>query len=231
MIDFNRKQVFTFDCYGTLIDWETGILETLQPIMRRYGLSPSDNHLLETHARFEEELERGPYQTYRNILAACLHGIANRYGFKPSPDEVLDFSASVEHWPAFPDSAKALADLKKRYRLAPITNCDDDLFAFSNRKLGVAFDWIITAQQVQAYKPSLFNFYYAFGKIGVPRENILHVAQSLFHDHVPAKQLGLESVWINRRMGKEGLGATPAAEAKPNLEVPDMKTLAEMALA
>lgn len=230
MIDFSNKQVFTFDCYGTLIDWETGLLEALRPILRHYQIELSDNQMLEIYAGFEAEAELGPYQTYRNILASGLRSMGNQYGFKPSPEQLTAFSGSVEHWPAFPDSAKALAELKRRYKLAPITNCDDDLFAFSNRKLGVEFDWIITAQQVRSYKPSLFNFYYAFGKIGLPRQNILHVAQSLFHDHVPAKQLGLDSVWINRRMGKAGMGATPAAEAKPDLEVPDMNTLAELAL-
>jgi 2-haloacid dehalogenase len=140
------------------------------------------------------------------------------------------FGQSVGDWPAFPDSAEALARLKQRFRLAVITNCDDDLFAMSNRRLGVEFDWIITAQQARSYKPSKRNFELAFSTIEVPRERILHVAQSLFHDHVPAKELGLSSVWVDRRRGKQGFGATPPAEAAPDLTVPDMRTFAELAV-
>ena len=124
----------------------------------------------------------------------------------------------------------ALAALAGRFRLAVITNCDDDLFAASNRRLGVTFDWIVTAQQAESYKPSHRNFELAFERIGGPRERILHVAQSLYHDHVPAKELGLQSVWINRRAGREGSGATPPAAAAPDATFPDMASFAESAL-
>ena len=135
----------------------------------------------------------------------------------------------MSDWPAFDDSADALAALKARFRLGVITNCDDDLFADSNRRLGVEFDWVITAQQAQSYKPGLRGFELAFERIDVPRERILHVAQSLFHDHVPAKRIGMTSVWINRREGRAGLGATPQAEARPDLTVADMRTFAALA--
>ena len=115
--------------------------------------------------------------------------------------------------------------LGRRFRLAIISNTDDDLFARTNQQLDVAFDWIVTAQQVKSYKPSLNNFRQALAHIGLPTEQVLHVAQSLFHDHVPAKQLGLETVWVNRRHGKAGSGATPMADARPDLEVPDLATL------
>jgi 2-haloacid dehalogenase len=146
-------------------------------------------------------------------------------------DAARTFGASVGDWPAFPDSADALTRLKQRYRLGVITNCDDDLFARSNRRLGVTFDWVITAQQVGSYKPNPRNFEVAFQRMGVPRDRILHVAQSLFHDHVPAKRLGLTTAWINRRHDRSGSGATPPAEAKPDLETPDMATFAELATA
>jgi 2-haloacid dehalogenase len=119
--------------------------------------------------------------------------------------------------------------LKHRFRLGVITNCDDDLFAASNRRLGVEFDWVITAQQAGGYKPRRENFELAFERIDVPRERILHVAQSLFHDHAPAKALGMTTVWIDRRHGREGFGATPPAEAEPDLVVPDMRTFAQLA--
>ena len=170
--------------------------------------------------------EAGSYRTYRAVLAEVLAGMGRRFNFTPARVELERFSGSVEAWPAFADSAAALKALKTRYKLGIISNVDDDLFAFSNRKLDVQFDWIVTAQQAGSYKPSHHNFHVAFERLGLPRERILHVAQSLFHDHAPAKQLGLTTVWINRRRDKPGLGATPPAEARPDLELPDLQSLA-----
>ncbi len=217
MIDFGAYDALTFDCYGTLIDWETGIATAL----RQAGAPGGDDELLETFARHEAELEAGPYLTYREVLAEA--------GRRIGASDVEAFAVSVGDWPAFEDSAEALAALKRHFRLGVITNCDDDLFALSNRRLGVEFDWVITAQQARGYKPRPENFTYAFERIDVPRERILHVAQSLFHDHVPAKALGMTTVWIDRRGGREGFGATPPAEAQPDLVVPDMRTFAQLA--
>ena len=147
----------------------------------------------------------------------------------PTAAEVLSFGGSVADWPAFPDSAAALARLKTRFRLGVITNCDDDLFAASNRRLGVDFDWVVTAEQARGYKPRLANFELAFERIDVPRDRILHVAQSLFHDHVPAKGLGMTTVWIDRRHDRPGSGATPPANATPDLVFPDMASFAAAA--
>ena len=139
------------------------------------------------------------------------------------------FGGSVVDWPAFPDSAAALARLQTRYRLGVITNCDDDLFAASNRRLVVDFDWVITAEQAQGYKPRRANFELAFERVDVLHERILHVAQSLFHDHVPAKALGMTTVWINRRHDRAGSGATPPADAIPDLVFQDMASFAAAA--
>jgi 2-haloacid dehalogenase len=231
MIDFSTKEVLTFDCYGTLIDWEGGILAALRPVLVARPTAADDKALLELYAQVEAELERGPYRPYRNILGAALSHIGSRLGFTPSCEEIELFSGSVASWPAFPDSAEALRALKERYKLAIISNVDDDLFRFSQAKLGVQFDWVVTAQQAKSYKPSLTTFRVAFERIPIPPHRWLHVAQSLFHDHVPARALGLETVWINRRHGKAGFGATPPAEAQANLEVPDMETFAQLALA
>ena len=217
MVSFDAFDALTFDVYGTLIDWETGIASAL----RRAGATGRDDELLEAFARHEAELEAGPYLTYRDVLAEA--------GRRVGVSDVEAFAGSVGDWPAFEDSAEALAALKRRFKLGVITNCDDDLFALSNRRLGVEFDWVITAQQARGYKPRLENFEYAFEHIDVPRERILHVAQSLFHDHVPAKSLGMTTVWIDRRHGREGFGATPPAEASPDLTVPDMRTFAQLA--
>lgn len=212
MIDPSAFDVLTFDCYGTLIDWETGIAEALVAA----GLAGEPDALLEEFARHEAELEAGPYLRYREVLAEAARRMS------ATEDAATTFGGSVADWPAFADSAEALRALKERFRLGVITNCDDDLFAASNAKLGVAFDWVVTAEQAGGYKPGLKGFELAFERIDVPRERILHVAQSLFHDHVPAKSLGLTTVWIDRRHDRDGFGATPPAEATPDARFPDM---------
>ena len=229
-IDFGRFDVLTFDCYGTLIDWEAGILAGLRGVLGPLGFDDGDDDLLERYARAEASVEAGGYLRYREVLARSADLVGRELGVQPDPAALAAFGGSVGAWPAFPDSAEALARLQTRFRLAVITNCDDDLFAASNLRLGVAFDQVITAQQVGAYKPSLRNFEVAFERIGVPRERILHVAQSLFHDHVPAKQLGMTTAWIDRRHGRPGSGATPAADARPDLAVPSMAAFADLAL-
>jgi 2-haloacid dehalogenase len=228
-IDFDAFDALTFDCYGTLIDWETGILGALAPVLAAHASPAADEQLLESYARHEAALEAGPYLSYREVLAGCLRGIGQELGFEPSGPELTAFSGSVGDWPAFPDTPAALGRLKERFRLGVITNCDDDLFALTNPRLGVEFDWIVTAQQARSYKPSLRNFELAFERIDVPRERILHVAQSLYHDHGPARQLGMTSVWVDRRHDRAGLGATPPSNASADLTVPDMRTLAELA--
>ena len=229
-IDFGRFEALTFDCYGTLIDWERGILNALQPVLAPHAIEADEDALLERYAKHEADLEAGKYLSYREILARALLGLCADFGFAPSEQDIAEFSESVGVWPAFPDSAAALRRLAERFQLGVITNCDDDLFARSNKRLGVSFDWIVSAQTARSYKPSLNNFAVAFDMIAVPRERILHVAQSLYHDHVPAKQLGLSTVWINRRHDKPGFGATPEANATPDLTVPDLRTFAELAV-
>jgi 2-haloacid dehalogenase len=226
MLEFDDFEVLTFDCYGTLIDWESGIWEALHPVLANHGIAIARDRALELYAELESEAERGDYHPYRTVLRMVLEGFGAKLGFTPAPVELQHFSLSVRDWPPFPDSARALQALKKKYQLAIISNIDDDLFAYSAQHLHMQFDWVITAQQVQSYKPSLNNFRLAFERIGLPQNKILHVAQSLFHDIVPAKTLGLSTVWINRRGDKAGFGATPPAQAQPDLEVPDLQTLA-----
>ena len=228
-VNFSTKVALTFDCYGTLIDWETGILAAIQPVLRAHHVELPDESLLELYAELESGAEVGPYRPYTEILAAVMRGFGERLHFEASRADEAALVRSVGDWAAFADSADALAALKRRFKLAIISNIDDALFAASQRRLGVDFDWIITAQQARSYKPSHNNFRVALERIGLPSEQILHVAQSLFHDHVPAKQLGLQTVWVNRRGAKRASGATPPATAQPDLEVPDLKTLAALA--
>jgi 2-haloacid dehalogenase len=224
MLPYETFDVLTFDCYGTLIDWETGLGRGLEAL-----LGGDRESLLASYARHEAAAEAGPYLRYREVVAQGLRGVAAEVGAEPTEEQVAAFADGVGDWPAFPDSAEALARLKQRFRLGVITNCDDDLFARSARRLGVAFDWVVTAEQVGAYKPDERGFHEAFERIGLPRERILHVAQSLFHDHVTAKRLGLSTVWIDRRRGREGGGATPAAEATPDAVFGDMASFAAAA--
>lgn len=227
---FADKTVLTIDVYGTLIDWERGICNALGPILRHHGFEIGDREMLESYAWHESALEAGPYLTYREILEEALRRIASDIGFVPTEAELEAFSHSVGDWPAFPDSHDALVALQRRFKLAVITNGDDEFFALSNKLLKVDFDYVITAQQARSYKPSLNNFHVALGRINAPRSQVLHVAQSLFHDHVPAQALGLQTVWIDRRRGKPGYGAVPKAQAIPDAEFVDMRSFAHAIL-
>ena len=198
MIPYADFDVLTFDCYGTLIDWESGIVAATRFQLGDEVASFSDEDLIAAFAAVEHDAEV-PYKPYRDVLALSLRGMGERLGFVVGDAQASGFGTSVGQWPAFPDSGDALRRLQERFKLAVITNCDDDLFAQSERRLGVAFDYVITAQQAGSYKPDHANFKLAFERIDEPRERILHVAQSLFHDHVPAKALGMTSVWIDRR--------------------------------
>jgi 2-haloacid dehalogenase len=228
-LDFDRFDVLTFDCYGTLIDWEAGILAALRGPLAAHGIEASDDDRLEAFARHEAEAEAGPYRRYRDVLGEVLGAMVGHFGQEASTEERATFGGSVADWPAFPDSRAALARLHERFRLGVITNCDDDLFAASRARLGIEFDWVVTAQQAKRYKPNPRGFELMFERVGLPPARILHVAQSLFHDHVPAKRLGLSTVWVDRRGARPGSGATPPAEATPDLAVPDMATLADVA--
>jgi 2-haloacid dehalogenase len=230
-IDFSRFEALTFDCYGTLIDWESGLDVGLRALLgATTGPKADHDELLETYAGFETDAEHPPYRTYREVLQVAGRGVARAYGIAVDDTAVERFGGSVADWPAFPDSAAALSRLKGRYRLGVLTNCDDDLFAASNAKLDVEFDWIVTAEQVRGYKPAMAHFETFFERSGLAHDQVLHVAQSLYHDHVPAAILGMTSVWIDRRHGQAGPGATPAAVARPDASFVDMASFAEAAL-
>jgi 2-haloalkanoic acid dehalogenase type II len=232
-LDYGAFDALTFDCYGTLIDWEAGILAALRPLLPAGGQS-DDEQLLAEYATEEAAVEAGPYLRYRILLGTAVATVARAHGADPTPDDVARAGGSVVDWPAFPDSAAALQRLKTRFRLGVLTNCDDDLFAASNARLGVTFDWVVTAQQVGSYKPNEQNFAALTQRLdegGVPKERILHVAQSLFHDHVPAQRLGFRSVWIDRRHDRPGAGATPSTVGvRPDATFPSMADFAAVAV-
>ena len=228
MLDFKQYRVLTFDCYGTLIDWERGILSALRPVLDRHGVALSGDEALELFGELESAAERGPYQPYREVLTVVLAGFAERLGFALADDERLALADSVGDWPPFPDTVAGLQALARHYQLVILSNIDDELFALSAKQLKVEFANVITAQQVGSYKPNPRNFEVALERVGVPMERVLHVAQSLFHDIEPANTIGLTTVWVNRRHDRGGFGATPVASAQPDLEVPDLRSLAQL---
>jgi 2-haloacid dehalogenase len=228
--DFEPIEVLTFDCYGTLIDWEAGLLAGLRAVLDEAAADVTDDELLEAYAVHEAAAEGGPWMTYREVLARALGGVCERYRYRPSLAQASQFVASVGDWPPFPDAAESLARLGRRFKLGVITNCDDDLFAASNRRLGEPFRWVVTAERARSYKPALRNFQLALELIGRPPQRIVHVAQSLYHDHLPASRLGLATAWIDRRRGRPGFGATPPACARPDIVVADMSAFADLAL-
>jgi 2-haloacid dehalogenase len=230
MLDFSRFEFLTFDCYGTLIDWEAGILSVLRPLLTRHGTALDDESLLECYGELEAAEEVGEFKPYRKVLEGVMRGLGGRLNFAPSEEEVRRLPESVAEWPPFPDTVAALQRLATRFRLAVISNVDDDLFAGSARLLRAPFAHVITAQQVRSYKPSHNNFQTALARLGVPKERVLHVAQSLYHDIAPANVLGWTSVWVNRRGSKSGGGATKVATARPDLEVLSLKELADLAV-
>jgi 2-haloacid dehalogenase len=184
--------------------------------------------LLELYAEFEGEAERGAFQNYKSILRGVMDRFAEHLNVDFNDTERNSLVESIKQWQPFPDSVEALRTLKRRFKLAVISNTDDDIFSFTQQHLGVKFDWIITAEQVKSYKPSLNNFHNAIKRIGVPTERIVHVAQSLYHDTAPAKQLGLHTVWINRRHDQQGHGATLQSNATPDIAVPDLRSLVNL---
>ena len=232
MLDLARFQALTFDCYGTLIDWETGLLGALRGIAAAHGARADDERLLRLFAEAEGAIEAGPYLPYREVLGQALERIAASLGFPLAEGERDALARSLPDWPVFADTVPALEALRRRYRLAIVSNVDDDLFAGTARRLRVPFDAVVTAQQVGSYKPAPAHFHRVLERLALPASRVLHVAQSRYHDIAPARALGWTTVWVNRRAGRTGSGATPVKEATPDLEVPDLATLvAEAGLA
>jgi len=228
MTDFKQFEILTFDCYGTLIDWESGILNSMKEVLKRHGVGVENNEILERYADFESAAESGPYILYREVLRSVMWQFGKHFNFVPKPEDDFAIAESMKDWRPFEDTVGSLRTLKERYQLAIFSNVDDDLFAATAEKLRVDFDKVITAGQLQCYKPSAQFFERAVELIGLPKEKILHVAQSLYHDVEPMKKLGIKSVWVNRRTGTGCRGATPPADVVPDIEVSDLRSLVKI---
>ena len=224
MADFNDIEWISFDCYGTLVDWETGISSVVSSSLESYGIQKTNPEILELFADVEPVVQSsGAFKEYRVVLREVMTLIGDRLGIRVVEDDVDCLSASLPHWPVFPDAGPALHTLKQRYKLAIISNVDDDLFAGSARALGVEFGAVITSQQANAYKPNSRSFELAETVMGVDKARWLHVGESLYHDIEPANRLGIRSVWVNRA---DRGGGTRQTNAKPDLTVPDLAALA-----
>jgi 2-haloacid dehalogenase len=226
LLDFSQFEFLTFDCYGTLIDWEEGLLRCLHQILASHGKDADDATILQLYGDFEASAELGAYRCYREVLQSVVRRFGDELGFAPTNEEVRSLPDSLPTWRPWPDTVGALRALQKRFRLAIISNVDDDLFAATRPQLGVNFDQIITAQQAKAYKPSLKIFEIALTRIGVPAHRILHVGQSIYHDVIPAQSLGLSTVWVNRPSARAGVGAVKAIQGRPDLQVSSVAELA-----
>lgn len=215
-------EVLTFDCYGTLIDWETGLLQSLEPLTSRLEKELGRNEILEAYARLEPiQQAHTPTKLYSELMATVYKRMAEEWAIPASWNECLRFGESLKEWQAFPDSVDALAYLKEHFRLVVLSNVDNESFAATNATLSITFDAIYTAQDIGSYKPDDNNFRYMIDRLaesGIARSKILHTAQSLFHDHAPANRHGLKSCWIDRQHIQDSSGATPQPVDMPHYD-------------
>lgn len=232
---FDRFRVLTFDCFGTLIDWERGVLDALRPLIARAIPRPTDDQVLEVFAGLEpDEQASRPAALYPDILRVVARRLAAALSLRAEPDDEEALAGSVSTWPPFPDTPPALGALRSRFKLVIVSNVDRQSIGGTIARIGVPFDAVVTAQEVGSYKPAPAHFVRALEvarSLGARSDQVLHVAQSLFHDHVPARAFGLSTVWIDRRQGRPGFGATrpPTAPVRPDWTFPSLATFAQAA--
>ncbi len=215
-------KVLTFDCYGTLIDWESGMIAGLTALTSRVEGSLTRDEILQAHARHESRQQKQtPTMRYRDLLPIVYRRLAEEWGVPVDWPECAAYGRSVDYWPAFPDSVEALIYLKQHFKLVILSNIDNQSFAASNARLGVPFDAVYTAEDIGSYKPADTNFDYMLNRLaelGVEKQAILHTAESMFHDHGPANRHGLRSCWIYRRHDQQGFGATMTPDSMPSFD-------------
>jgi 2-haloacid dehalogenase len=226
--DFSTVRVITFDCYGTLIDWENGILSAVRPILSSHGAELGNADILGLYGELEAEAEAGEFHPYREVLRDVVRRFGERLGFQASVTEQDSLPDSLANWRPFPDTVAALRQLHARFQLGIISNVDDDLFAATAPQLQTDFNFVVTAGQARAYKPSHKIFQLAQKKIGLPVTQWLHAGQSLYHDVIPAKALGIATAWVNRASARPGAGAAKRASGEPDAEVATLEELADL---
>ncbi len=224
-LDFTRFDFFSFDCYGTLINWEQGILSALRPILERHGAHLTDDEILKLYGEIEPSLQ-DPYRRYREVLRQAVRAFGDRTGFEASEEEMESLPESLKSWQPYPDTVAALRRLMAKYKLVILSNIDDHLFAESAKLLQVRFGAVVTAEQVKSYKPDRAHFLEMLHRCHTTPDRVLHVGQSIYHDVVPARAMGFKTVWVHRAQGH---GATRAAVERPDLEVVSLGMLADFA--
>jgi 2-haloacid dehalogenase len=223
-MNFNQFKLISFDCYGTLVDWKHSLMDIMKPFVTRHKLDLSKDQLFDLFLKADQKSISEDYKPYHDVLVSIMDEMGKELNINLKQAERTCLVDRFGDWTAFPDTTDALQELKKRYKLAIISNVDDELFDVTKRCLGVRFDYIITAKQVGSYKPSKNNFVKALEKFGLPSEHVLHVSQSIYHDIIPTNELGWSNVWVNRYNEPE---RTNPAEF-PDLEVPDLESLARI---
>lgn len=224
-LDATDYDALTFDCYGTLIDWQRGIIQVLQPILQGHGVEVADDSLFERYLQAEAEVESGEFVPYRDVLRQVVRRLGTHYDFTPTNADAARLADSVGQWPPFTDTNDALRRLQEHFRLAVVSNVDDDLFYETDRHFSISFDEVVTGEQVGRYKPALDPFETAFTRLGVPPNRVLHVAQSVYYDLNPAGRLGLSCAWV-QRYGTRFTDQDPRTASV--VTVPDLATLANM---
>lgn len=223
---FDRFHYLSFDCYGTLINWEQGILDAIQPVLQTHGVVLSDAAVLAIYGEIEPKLQT-PYQRYREVLRGVVVEFGRKSGFTPTQEEMNALPDSLKSWAPYPETLESLKRLQSRYKLVVLSNIDDYLFAESAKHLQTRFEAVITAEQVKSYKPDRAHWLEMLHRCKTSPDCVLHVAQSVYHDIVPAKAMGFKTVWVHRA---PGFGATKATNEQPDLEVRDLKALADLAI-
>jgi len=225
VINFHEFEVVSFGCIGTLVDWHKGFLNTIRPLFTHQGMVMGDQRIINSFIGYEAALMKDQYLPYQEVFKKVLQKMGQDNGFVPTYAEMAAITNAIKAWTLFPDVVESLKILKKQYKLAVITNLDNELLEGLLPQLPIEFDWVITAEASQSYKPSHRIFEYAAREIGVDPSKILHVGHSLNHDVAPVKALKMASVWVNRNIPQKGDGGeTSTATIEPDLEVPDLKT-------
>ena len=228
MLDFNRFEWLSFDCYGTLVDWESGICASVDKVLQAHGARRSRAEILALFSDIEPKVQNSNgYLEYRLVLRRVMERIGAELDIRCAESELDCLADTLPRWPIFPDVTDALRALKTRYKLAVISNVDDDLFAGTAEVMGIDFDAVVTAEQAGGYKPNLYNFTLASERMRVEREGWLHVAESLYHDIAPANRLGIKCAWVDRA-GRGG--GTRRVDADPDIVVSDLTELTRQAL-
>lgn len=226
-LDFDQYQFLTFDCYGTLVDWENGILNAIQPILHQHNVAIDSPYLFELFDRFEQEIKAksANFIKYREVLNGTMKKFANHFDVRFSQNEIEALANSVKNWPLFSDTNEALKFLKQKYKLVVVSNIDEDLFAQTANNFSVCLDDAVLAEQIQSYKPATKHFEITVQRLDTTKEKILHIAQSVVHDIIPANKLGWDNIWVRRYGGRLG---TPTPESNPTLTVDNLQSLVDL---